>query len=416
MYDKKDLKKYGQNRYASNRRQVEVRSTVGLPRPQRPPRGRTQAKVGVASVSAVIFLILFISAVAVGAFFLGMRTFESKYGVVSQKGDTTDRIVSVESEKNNITEISAAIDTASANSVVVTNEAIQKSGSGFVYDNKGAIITCYHVIQNAKPEQIKVQLNNGAVYSSLDIRGDELSDIAVIMLKDSNGQPLNTAAQQGTIRKTELNKTENIFVIGQTGTEKITAGAALKATVTHNKMRNVNTCKYGEVCDIENIQIRTNDLELYPGLSGGFIADLEGNFAGMIYGMSQDDKNVGYALPVYELTKIVDDLIEKKCVLGRPEMYGVELVQVDVPTEDREYTGLYVGSIKGDKITDTSLEVGDYIKSVGGYDIKTEKDWLEYLKTKKAGSTISMDVIKNGKKYETKATLILKQRAGNDAD
>lgn len=400
MYDRNDRYKYGNNKY-----RYEQVSNVRYPK----PRARAKAHM---PIGTVVFMILFITAIAIGSFFLGMKTFETKYGVPSREGNVTERIVNVKSGDSEISEISAAAEIASASSVVITNETTQQSGSGFVYDNKGAIITCYHVIEKAN--QVKVKLSNGKVFYSSDIRGDEMSDIAVIMLKDSNGQPLNTKSSQINIRETDIDKTENILIIGQTGSAHSAAGAAIRATVTHNKMQKEKDFGYGECYEIENIVIRTQDIPLYHGLSGGFIADLNGNFAGMIYGMGTEDETAGYVIPAFEVRNIVDDLIEKRNVSGRPELYGVEFSQVDNPGEDRPHIGLYVAKINVDKIEDTSLVVNDYIVKAGGFEIKTEADWIEYLKTKKAGSTINIEVRRSGQTDTIPVILKLKQRQGND--
>jgi PDZ domain-containing secreted protein len=95
-------------------------------------------------------------------------------------------------------------------------------------------------------------------------------------------------------------------------------------------------------------------------------------------------------------------------------LYGVEFSQVDNPGEDRPHVGLYVAKINVDKIEDTSLVVNDYIVKAGGFEIKTEADWIEYLKTKKAGSTINIEVRRSGQTDTIPVILKLKQRQGND--
>lgn len=61
-------------------------------------------------------------------------------------------------------------------------------GSGFVYDREGHIVTNYHVIAGADPENIDVTFSDGTVYRARVIGTDQYSDLAVLEIQDQSAR------------------------------------------------------------------------------------------------------------------------------------------------------------------------------------------------------------------------------------
>lgn len=123
---------------------------------------------------------------------------------------------------------------------------------------------------------------------------------------------------------------------------------------------------------------------------------------------------LSWIIPSWDAYKVSDYLIDD-------ETYAEQLARGKVSLREAEQNSLYVSlkeagydvNIKSYEITvihidsqaDTSLEVGDVIKSVDGVEVKSVEDFDKHLKTKKVGDNLSLKVMRKNKEKEAYAKL-----------
>lgn len=307
------------------------------------------------------------------------------------------------------------------------------SGSGFVWDNEGHIVTNFHVIQQAKSAQIAILTpNNGiksssstaiepaytsvrpgalgangsttfkdftrTVYKAKVVGVDPTKDIAV--LKVDNGDS-NLPMQQ--LRPIQLGTSTGLRV-GQ-GSLAIGNPFGLDHTLTTGVISGIGReVKSPSGRPISNV-IQT-DAAINPGNSGGPLLDSKGRVIGMttaIYSPSGASAGVGFAIPVDTVNYIVTQLIENGQIV-RP-LLGVSILD---SKQARQALGITKGvlilevkpgtpaaaaGLKGLRRTDSGIiEIGDIIIAVEGASIEKEGDLFKAIEEYKPGDTVKVTV------------------------
>ena len=179
--------------------------------------------------------------------------------------------------------------TARARSAVVRIETDDASGSGFIFDAGGYILTNNHVITGAK--KITVHLDNGMTYAGQLIGRDLVHDLAVVKI-EAAGLPW---LQLGELSTTPL--ASDVVVLGfPLRAEDITVTRGLISAVKWDKGRNV-------------IWIQT-DSAINPGNSGGPLMNLQGEVVGLVSAKLVDInvEGVGFAISSNTIKLYLDRL------------------------------------------------------------------------------------------------------------
>jgi len=189
----------------------------------------------------------------------------------------------------------------------------QGTGSGFVWDDRGHIVTNYHVIRNAAAADVTLLVDGGTKLSrKAQLRGvDPDKDIAVLTVDDIPKSALRKIAV-GT--SSNLRVGASVFAVGNpfgldhTLTQGVISGLGREVrSPTGRPITNV---------------IQT-DAAINPGNSGGPLLDSSGRLIGMntaIYSPSGASSGVGFAIPVDTLSTVVKALVDdgrvRRPVLG----------------------------------------------------------------------------------------------------
>ena len=190
-------------------------------------------------------------------------------------------------------------------------EVPQGTGSGFVWDDAGHIVTNFHVIQDANA--VKVTLSDHSSYKAEFVGADPSKDLAVLRIFATADKlhilPIGTSR--------DLQVGQKVFAIGNPfGLDyTLTTGvvSALGRTIQSFGNRS-----------IEGV-IQT-DAAINPGNSGGPLLDSAGRLIGIntqIYSPSGASAGIGFAVPVDIVNQVVPELIQHGRVV-RPYM-GVQL-------------------------------------------------------------------------------------------
>jgi S1-C subfamily serine protease len=183
------------------------------------------------------------------------------------------------------------------NSVVLI-ETDSGTGSGWIYDNQGHIITNNHVVEDAATIQVTFQI--GTVLPAKLIGRDPYSDMAVIKVKPVEGllHPMDVGLSSELLVGEMVIAIGNPFGLDNTMTTGI-------VSATGRQMSSVNNYVIVDV-------IQT-DAAINPGNSGGPLLNLRGEVVGMntaIISNSNDFSGIGFAIPSDTITREVESLIE----------------------------------------------------------------------------------------------------------
>jgi S1-C subfamily serine protease len=271
-------------------------------------------------------------------------------------------------------------------------EIVVKTGTGFVWDATGHVVTNYHVVQGAKV--LTVKFAPGDVRKASIVGVAPAYDLAVIHIDDKGSlpPPIAIGSSQG------LKVGQAAFAIGSPFglSESLTSGviSALK--------RRIPTSEGHEVTNV----IQT-DAAINPGNSGGPLLDSAGRLIGVntaIYSPSGSNAGVGLAIPVDVVNRVVPALIRNGrvptpaigIVPGDDTLaarFGIEgVVVVDtLPGSSAEQAGLQ-------GINTSSGQLGDVVVAVNGKPIHRLPDLNNQLEQVGIGNQVDLSIERKGTK------------------
>lgn len=271
----------------------------------------------------------------------------------------------------------------------------ESGGSGIIIDDKGHIVTNYHVIEGGS--KIKVKLTSGNEYEASVVGGDEKTDIAVI--KIAAKEELHVA-QVGNSDEVEVGSLA--VAIGNP------LASELFGTVTAGVISGVNRTMTVGQRDMNLIQ---TDAAISPGNSGGALINKYGEVIGINSVKLVDDaaEGLGFAIPMNEAVPIVQDLMKYGYVKGRP-MIGVSVREI---TRELAYynnllveEGLYIMSVtEGSGADKAGLQRGDIITKFDGQKVTTATQMNKIRDKHKAGQSVNVTILRGNVERNVKITL-----------
>ncbi len=282
----------------------------------------------------------------------------------------------------------------------------QGTGTGFVWDNSGHIVTNFHVIDGAR--EITITLSDQSAWSASVVGLAPEKDIAVLKID----------APKKALKALPVGDSENL----QVGRKVLAIGNpfGLDATLTTGVVSALGReIQAPNQRTIQNV-IQT-DAAINPGNSGGPLLNSDGELIGVnaaIYSPNGASIGIGFAIPVNAVKKIVPELIEYGHLV-RPVM-GIELAPVSW-ARNNNLPGIPILRVFRDgPANKAGLEgiatnrwgattLGDVITAVDGVRIDNLDDLLSVLEAHKPGDKVTVSFIRNNKPQKTSVTLIAPQ-------
>ena len=279
------------------------------------------------------------------------------------------------------------------------------SGSGFVWDEAGHVVTNWHVVQNASEATVK--LADGRSYKATLVGASPAHDIAVMRIGVGFGRPPPVAL--GTSQ--DLKVGQKVFAIGNPfGLDwTLTTGivSALDRSIGGDNGRTIE-------------HLIQTDAAINPGNSGGPLLDSAGRLIGIntaIYSPSGASAGIGFAVPVDTVNRVVPQLIRHGRYL-RPTL-GIE---VDDSLNERlkqrlGVTGVVVlrvapgsaadqAGMQGATISpDGEVVPGDIILSIDETPVESVGKLLAGLDRYQIGDTVRVTISRKGSRLTLDVTL-----------
>ena len=286
-------------------------------------------------------------------------------------------------------------------SIVTVTPSGKASGTGIIMSEDGYVITNHHVIESA--QAVSVLTSDNQEYAASVVGSDETSDLAVLKVEAEGLQ----AAEFGD--SSVLQVGDSVAAIGDP------LGTALRGTMTDGIISAIN--RDLTVNDRTMSLIQTN-AALNNGNSGGPLINCYGQVIGIntmkmsnFYSASATVEGIGFAIPIDTAKPIIDELIEKGYVSGRPAI-GID--GETLPATYRIYyrlpQGIYVTRVyRNSDAAAKGISEGDIITAINGVSVTTMEQLNRVKNQFTAGQTITLTIYRGG--VSSDVEIILMDRA-----
>lgn len=274
------------------------------------------------------------------------------------------------------------------------------TGSGFVIDSNGYILTNNHVISNAAQSggSIQVSLSDGTFYSAKVIGRDASYDLAVLKINASGLKALQFG-DSDAVAVGDL-----VIAIG--------SPLGLSGTVTTGIISAKNRAVTAGEADSESsfINALQTDAAINPGNSGGPLVDATGAVIGVNSAIASlgttsqlGSIGLGFAIPINQARKTADQLI-KNGVATYP-VIGVSL-NMNFTENGAQVATSGRGILPGSPAEKAGLRGGDVIIAIDGKEIYSPEELIVSVRAKNVGDRVTLDFLRNGVKKTATLTLI----------
>jgi S1-C subfamily serine protease len=297
------------------------------------------------------------------------------------------------------------ITTATEVSGFFGDETSTGTGSGFVIDRQGHILTNYHVVSDA--ETVQVTLYDGSAHPARVIGFDASNDVAVVQIEAPPAKLIPLALGDSS----KLLVGQKVLALGNPfGLERTLTTGIVSALGRSLKAKNGRMIK----------GIIQTDAAVNPGNSGGPLLSSRGEVIGVntaIYSQVGQSAGISFAVPISSITRILKSLIEN----GRVIRADLGITRVYTTSEGLLLLGLaeegpaaraglqpiqtHVYRYGGAVVNRLDPATADIIVAVNGTRVHSVDQLLTEVETHAPGETITITVIRNGRTQDIKVKL-----------
>jgi S1-C subfamily serine protease len=261
---------------------------------------------------------------------------------------------------------------------------IEKSlGSGVIVNAEGIVITCHHVVRNARA--IKVKLQDNSEYGADVVTVDEINDLAVLRLtgkKPAAGFPVMVLGDSDA-----LEDGDRILAIGNAfGLGKVVSSGI----ISNRSLR------------VMGKRLVVTDAPINPGNSGGALVDMEAKLIAIpnaIFSKSGASHGVGFAIPINLVRAVIESFDKGQAYVMRP-WTGITVQDIEPAIAESlemgDKTGVIVQAVHPlSPAYKASLARGDIITHVNGDTILDRDDFQFRLQTVAMTATVTLKIMKS---------------------
>jgi len=281
------------------------------------------------------------------------------------------------------------------------------TGSGFIIDTDGHVITNRHVVSSAS--RLDITLADSTSYVGEVVATDPANDLAVVRIQAPE-QVLRGLSTVGLGDSDALKVGQTVVAIGNP--------FGLERSASLGIVSSLGRTRPGEAQRLITDMIQT-DAAINPGNSGGPLLNLRGEVIGIneqIEAPTRGNVGIGFAIPVNTLKRYLPDLLAGKQpqhawigISGAPltptvaEQLRVSVTQgvilgTTVPNGPAARTGLR-GGTRGDPAS------GDIITELDGRPVRSVEDIASYIDKKEPGQTVRVTYVRGGRPEAVDVTL-----------
>ncbi len=278
-------------------------------------------------------------------------------------------------------------------------------GSGFIVSQDGYIVTNKHVAGD-KNSQYTVLMNDGKEYPAKFLAADPVNDLAVIKIDQKNLPTVTLGDSSG------LNVGQTAIAIGNSlGEFRNTASLGIISGLGRSITASGNGVGSEQLSNI----IQT-DAAINPGNSGGPLLDLAGNVIGVNVAMAQGAQSIGFAIPINDVKKIIDDVKTTGRIVT--PFIGVRYTLINDSIKQKNNLSVNYGALvlRGSNSEDLAVVPGspadkagivenDIILEFNGTKIDADNSLQSLVAKSKVGDEITLKVLSKGVEKTVKVKL-----------
>jgi serine protease Do len=273
-------------------------------------------------------------------------------------------------------------------------------GSGVIVDERGYIITNYHVVKDIRKIQVKTY--DGRDYIATLAANDADTDLALIKIDvRSPLRPITFG------RSNDLMPGETCMAIGNP--------YGYTYSLTDGRISGVNRdIGVNESALVYRAAIQTNT-EINPGNSGGPLINVNGEMIGINVAIRQGAMGIAFAIPVDQVVEVAAKLIGE--VVNKKVEHGLTVSQNE-PTDYNEFKRfvIRVESVESNSpAAQAGLQKGDLLTGIGKYSLKNKLDFYRALLDLKANEEVAFTFFRNNEFQDT-AVAVRTTRSGSFAN
>jgi serine protease Do len=255
------------------------------------------------------------------------------------------------------------------------------SGSGFIIDPAGFILTNHHVVSGA--DRVTVTLSNGRSYRADVVGVDPAIDVALLQIHASEPLPVTTLGNSDALRVGEwvcaIGNPLGVYV------HSVTVGVV---SFLGRKLFDPGLDAY----------IQT-DAAISLGNSGGPLINARGEVVGITTAISAQAPNIGFAIPISQVVAVLPQLREHGSVArgAIPATFRTLTPELRRALGVGPMTGALVEDITSDLPADHSgLHRYDVVTRIDGHAIGSNDELTRYVSTRLPGTVASLEVWREG--------------------
>lgn len=269
------------------------------------------------------------------------------------------------------------------------------SGSGFIINSSGQILTNSHVVDGA--DSVTVTLKDGRTFKGKVLGEDAVTDVAVIQI-DANKLPTLALGKSDTLQPGEA-----VIAIGNP--------LGLNNTVTSGIISATDRSSSDIGASDKRVDYLQTDAAINPGNSGGPLLNARGEVIGMNTAIIQGAQGLGFAIPINTVQKIAEELITKGRV-DHPYL-GIEMVTLTPEVKEKITTRfgdrinlaanqgiLLVRIVPNSPAAIAGLRPGDVIKSINNQPVLKVDEVQKLVENSKIGIPLQVQVERNGRIFQ----------------
>jgi S1-C subfamily serine protease len=269
---------------------------------------------------------------------------------------------------------------------------VRGSGSGFIINSSGQILTNSHVVDGA--DQVTVTLKDGRTFDGKVLGEDPVTDVAVIQI-DANNLPTIALGNSNNLQPGEA-----VIAIGNP--------LGLNNTVTSGILSATDRSSSAIGASDKRVDYLQTDAAINPGNSGGPLLNARGEVIGMNTAIIQGAQGLGFAIPINTVQKISQELITK----GKADhpYLGVQMVTLTPEIKERiirelgdrvnlvaEQGVLLVRIVPESPAAIGGLRAGDVIQSINNQPVTNVEEVQKLVENSQIGSPLPIQVERNGR-------------------
>ena len=266
----------------------------------------------------------------------------------------------------------------------------QGSGSGFIIDAKGLVLTNNHVVEGAVA--IRVRLDDGRSFDADIVGRDPLTDVALIRLKGKvESLPSVKLGDSDGMRVGDW-----VVAIGN----PFGLASSVSSGILSARARNIHSGPYDDFLQ--------TDAAINPGNSGGPLFNMKGEVVGINTAIVGGGTGIGFAVPSNQVKALLPKLEKDGAVTRAWLGIGIQDLSQDLaqalqlPVKD----GAIVTQVNDNSpASKAGMKPDDVVVAIDGQKVGSGGELTRVVALKAPGSTSSVDIFRDGKKQSLKVQL-----------